>query len=79
MKNERTRHTLYIFRLGKPKPIRASGLLWKLGFLLADQTTQLLEPRSSLPDRLKGSLRELTHVIGKGALQPIKDKPALLP
>ena len=32
-----------------------------------------------LGDRVPGSLWKLTHIIGEGALEPIKDKPALLP
>lgn len=52
---------------------------WKFSFLLADWPTQLLEPKGPSPDWPKGSLWELTHIIGKGALEPIKDKPPLLP
>lgn len=62
---------------GDSKPIRASASL--AGSLASCWQTSQARCRSPGVPALTGSLWELTHVIGKGALEPIKDKPALLP
>lgn len=69
--------TLYIFRERRKRPSPSPwGPTWKLDLIPEDQLSWVAEPRGP---RSGAVLWELTHIIGKGALQPVKDKPALLP